>query len=356
MHDEDDAQLPAGDAPLSAEPLPFVTEGIPGCGGSLKAVPEDFEVEEVPAYLPVDEGEHLFLWVEKVGRSTQEVARALASALSLSEREISYAGQKDRQAVTRQLFCVPAKAQERLALFSEQGVTVHCARRHRNKLKTGHLKGNRFRIRLRDVKDAGAARESLAALAAKGLPNFFGAQRFGRHGDNADKGLTLLRGERLPGQLSRFERRLFLSAAQSLLFNRALAQRLREGTFATALLGDVMKKLATGGVFVCADPAADQPRVEAFEVSPAGPIFGPKMEAAQGEVARAEERLLAQVMLVATDFRRGGGEAEGTRRPYRLPLRDVKVEPSGADLWLVFELPKGSYATVVLRELLKTAR
>jgi tRNA pseudouridine13 synthase len=353
---DDDAQLPVGDAAVSADSLPFITAEFPGCGGQLKAVPEDFEVEEVPAYLPAGEGEHLFLWVEKVGRSSQEVALSLSSALSLSERDISYAGQKDRHAVTRQLFCVPAKAEDRLGLFAESGVKILWAKRHRNKLKTGHLKGNRFRIRLRDVRDVSAARATLGALAARGFPNFFGAQRFGRHGDNAEKGLTLLRGERLPGTVGRYERRMFLSAAQSLLFNRALAARLREGTFATALKGDVMKKLETGGVFTCTDPAADQPRVERFEVSPAGPIFGPKMEEAEGEVAQAEEKLLAHAMLVPADLLRGRGETEGTRRPYRLPLREVAIEPLGADLVLSFDLPRGSYATVLLRELLKLGR
>ncbi len=330
-----------------------MTAELPGCGGQLKAVPADFEVEELPAYLPSGEGEHLFLWVEKVGHGTQEVARALAAAVGLKERDVSYAGQKDRQAVTRQLFCFPAKAEAGLSAFAMPGVTVHWAKRHRNKLKTGHLKGNRFRIRLRDVKDAGAARACLEAVRARGFANFFGTQRFGRGGDNADKGFALLRGERLPGAVSRFERRLFLSAAQSLLFNRALAERLAHGTFARALAGDVMKKLTTGGVFVCADPAADQPRVEQFEVSPAGPVFGPRMEQAQGEVAAAEARVLAGADVTLADFSRGGGETEGTRRPYRLPLHGVEVAAEGDDLWLAFELPRGSYATVLLRELLK---
>ncbi|MGQ0505581.1 MAG: tRNA pseudouridine(13) synthase TruD, partial [Myxococcaceae bacterium] len=276
----------------SREPFPFVTDGLPGCGGQLKAVPEDFEVEELPAYEPNGEGEHLFLWVQKNGRSTPEVAKALAAALGIGERDVSYAGLKDRQAVTRQYFSVPAKAEAQLNLVSDSRFQVLFAKRHRNKLKTGHLRGNRFRIRLRDVKDADAARATVSALEKSGLPNFFGTQRFGRYGDNGEKGLAMLRGERLSTTPSRFDRKMYLSAAQSQLFNQALAARIREGNFAKALLGDVMKKLETGGIFVCTEVAADQPRVEQFEISPAGPLFGPKMEEAGGAVAETEAALL----------------------------------------------------------------
>lgn len=332
--------------------LPYLTGDVPGCGGHFKAQPEDFEVEELPAYAPSGAGEHLFLWVEKRGHDTPWVARALASALGVPEREVSYAGLKDRQAVTRQLFSVPARAEERLAGFAAPDVRVLWARRHGNKLRTGHLSGNRFRIRLREVRDAGAARAVLERLSAQGLPNYFGEQRFGARGDNAEAGKKLLLGERLPRRPDRFERKLFLSAYQSLLFNRALAARIGDGTLGRALKGDVLRKRDTGGLFVCESPEADQPRVDAFEVSPAGPLFGPKMLRAVGEVASREEALLAAEGLTLAAFERGGGETEGGRRPYRVPF-SPQVTPEGADLWIAFELPKGSYATVALRELLK---
>ena len=337
---------------MSAE-RPRLTEDVPGCGGAFKLVPEDFEVEELPAYLPSGEGEHLYLWVEKRGRDTREVVKALASALGVDEGEVGVAGMKDRQAITRQLLSVPARAEARLPEFSLEGVSVLWSRRHGNKLRTGHLKGNRFRLRLRGVKDVGAARESFTRLGARGVPNYFGEQRFGREGDNADFGRLLVLGQRLPRRPDRFQRKLYLSAFQSRLFNRALVDRLRAGTFDTALLGDVLRKEDSGGLFVCEAPEVDGPRVAAFEVSPAGPLFGPKMPASAHAVAEAEAKLLVDEGVTLDDFRRGGDETQGGRRPYRVRLGNPSLEVDGEDLVLTFELPKGSYATEVLHELLK---
>jgi tRNA pseudouridine13 synthase len=330
-----------------------LTADVPGCGGGFKLVPEDFEVEELPAYQPSGEGEHLYLWLEKRGRDTREVVRALSQVLGVSEDDVGVAGMKDRQAVTRQLISVPARAEPKLGDFALEGVQVLWSRRHGNKLRTGHLKGNRFRLRLRGVRDVGAARESFTRLSAGGVPNYFGEQRFGRAGDNADLGRLLVLGQRLPKRPERFQRKLYLSAFQSRIFNRALADRVRAGTLSTALLGDVLRKEETGGLFVCEAPEVDGPRVAAFEVSPAGPLFGPKMTASAGEVAEVEARLLAGEGVTLDDFKRGGGETEGGRRPYRVRLGSPELTPEGEDLWLTFELPRGAYATEVLHELLK---
>lgn len=337
---------------MSAE-RPRLTEDVPGCGGAFKLVPEDFEVEEVPAYAPSGEGEHLYLWLEKRGRDTREVVKALASALGVDEGDVGVAGMKDRQAITRQLLSVPARAEARLPTFSLEGVSVLWSRRHGNKLRTGHLKGNRFRLRLRGVKDVGAARESFSRLGARGVPNYFGEQRFGREGDNADLGRLLVLGQRLPRRPDKFQRKLYLSAFQSRLFNRALVERLRAGTFDTALAGDVLRREDSGGLFVCEAPEVDGPRVAAFEVSPAGPLFGPKMTPAALAVAEAEARLLVEEGVTLDDFRRGGDETQGGRRPYRVRLGAPSLEVDGEDLMLTFELPKGAYATEVLHELLK---
>ena len=333
--------------------LPRLTEGVPGCGGAFKLVPEDFEVEEVPAYLPGGEGEHLFLWVEKRGRDTREVVRALSQSLGLPEAEVGVAGMKDRHAVTRQLISIPARLEAKLPAFELEGVRVLWARRHGNKLRTGHLKGNRFRLRMRGVKDFAAAQESFSRLAARGVPNYFGEQRFGRERDNADKGKVLLLGQKLPKRPDRFERKMYLSAFQSRLFNRALAARMLAGTFDQALLGDVLRKEETGGLFVCEAPEVDGPRAASFEVSPAGPMFGPKMTASAHGVAQAEAALLAEEGVTLSDFLRGGGETEGTRRPYRVRLGNPEFSPEAEDLVLAFELPRGAYATEVLAELLK---
>ena len=332
---------------------PLVTADVPPAGGLIKATPEDFIVEEVPAYEPSGEGDHLYLWVEKRGRDTAEVARLLARAGGVPEREVGYAGMKDRQGITRQWFSLPAIAEPKLADFAAENVQVLERKRHRNKLRTGHLRGNRFRIRVRDVKDAGAALAAFERLQSSGVPNYFGEQRFGREDDNAALGRKLLRGERLERAPTPFQRRLYLSAWQSLLFNRALAQRIEEGTLGRALPGDVLRKADTGGLFVCEDPVVDQPRVDRFEVSPAGPLLGPKMPKAAGAVAEREAALLADEGLTIDDLRRGRGETEGGRRPYRVPLEGATVIPEGNDLQIELILPRGTYATVVLRELLK---
>lgn len=331
----------------------FLTEDLPGCGGLFKALPEDFEVEEVPAYAPSGNGTHLFLWIQKQGKATAEVIDGLSRSLGISPRDIGTAGLKDRQAITRQFFSVPATAEAKLDAFSMEGVRVLSATRHENKLRTGHLKGNRFLIRLRDVKDFSAATASLEILARRGIPNAFGSQRFGRAGDNAEKGKRLILGERLEGRLSGFERKLFLSAFQSELFNRALDARLENGTLERALLGDVLQKHDSGGAFLCEDPVVDQPRVEAFEVSPAGPLFGPKLKPAAHEVAEAEAALLKDAGVTLSDFRRGGDETQGARRSFRVRLGSPEWRQEEGDLLLAFSLPSGSYATVVLDELLK---
>jgi tRNA pseudouridine13 synthase len=333
--------------------LPRLTEEVPGCGGAFKLVPEDFEVEELPAYQPGGEGEHLYLWVEKRGRDTREVVRALASALGVDEGEVGVAGMKDRHAVTRQLLSVPARAEARLADFALEGVRVLWTRRHGNKLRTGHLRGNRFRLRVRGVRDVGAARETFARLSARGVPNYFGEQRFGREGDNADLGKLLVLGQRLPKRPDKFQRKLYLSAFQSRLFNRALAERLRAGTFDVPQLGDVLRKEDSGGLFVCEAPEVDGPRAAAFEVSPAGPLFGPKMPAATHGVGEAEAKLLVEEGVTLDDFRRGGDETQGGRRSYRVLLSEPSLEVEGEDLVLAFGLARGAYATEVLQELLK---
>ena len=334
--------------------LPTLTADLPGCGGTFKATPEDFVVEEIAAYEPLGEqdSEHLFLWVEKRGHSTQDVARALARHCGMQEKDVSWAGLKDRHAVTRQWLCAPARFVEpKLATFALEGVTVLKTARHRNKLKGGHLRGNRFLLVVRGVTDQAVAQQVLERLVQQGMPNFFGEQRFGLGGDNAEKGKRILgAGGR---HRDRFERKLFLSAYQSDLFNRVLARRMEGGTFATALVGDVLKKNLTGGEFLCADPLVDQPRVDSLEVSPTGPLFGPEMRRPEGVVDALEEAVLLQEGVTRELFVAGGNETCGVRRLLRIALTLESAVPEGPDLRLAFCLPAGSYATVLLRELLK---
>jgi len=336
--------------------LPWITSDVPGSGGAVKASPEDFRVDEIPAYLPSGQGPHLYLHVEKRGRTTREVVRAIASALGVDEREAGVAGLKDRQAVTTQwLSFLTPKDPDPAAVFGD-GFRVLGASRHANKLRTGHSRGNRFQILVRGG-DLGAARACAAALDARGFANFFGPQRFGAGARNADLGRAILLGrldaaEARRAARDRFLRRLCLSAWQALLFNRWLAARIADGLFDRALAGDVMKKLESGGVFHCTDPEADTERVRRFEISPAGPMFGHKLRPAEGEAGAREARLLAGEGVGQAELKRAGGEAEGTRRAARLPLR-VELEPAADGYRAIFELPRGSYATMVMGELVK---
>jgi len=332
----------------------WVTADIAGSGGRIKESPEDFEVEEIPAYLPSGQGDHLYLWVEKRSVGTEPLARRLAEALGVDARDVGWAGLKDHHAVARQWLSVPAAAEPRLASLRLEGARVLSAARHGNKLRPGHLRGNRFSVRIRGAADPDAGSRALHALAERGVPNYFGEQRFGADGRNAELGRALLRGERLERPPSRFQRKLYLSAFQSQLFNRALEARLAAGTFARALEGDVMRKEDTGGLFTCTSPAEDQPRVDRFEISPAGPLFGPSLPPASGEVRAAEEALLAASGVSPEQLaRHGRGETSGARRAYRIRLGEPSVQRDGGDLIVRFQLPRGSYATVVLDEIVK---
>lgn len=358
--------------PLAQRPLPLLTAGLPGTGGVARASEEDFRVEELPLYAASGAGDHLYVTVEKRGRTTPEVARELAAALGTVEREVGAAGLKDKRAVAVQRLSLPlprgtagpqaldkAEAFRARALAAQgSGWRVLAAERHGNKLKPGHLAGNRFVVVLRGVAPGARARAEavLARLAESGAPNLFGPQRFGMRGDNAALGAAILRRAPEAGRAARdrFLRRMALSALQAELFNRCLAARLAAGTLCTALAGDVLRKRDSGGLFTCEDPAADQPRVDRGEVDPAGPLPGHAVRAAAGEVAAAEARVIAEAGLDPASFAVGGGEMEGTRRPYRVPVADPALdEPEPGALRLAFALPPGSFALAVLREVMK---
>jgi tRNA pseudouridine13 synthase len=232
---------------------------------------------------------------------------------------------------------------------------VLVATRHGNKLKPGHLRGNRFRIVVRGVgADAPQRAEAVCArLREIGAANLFGPQRFGKHGDNAALGRAILLRER-PVR-DRFLRRMALSALQSELFNRCLSARIADGLFSTAIDGDVLKKRATGGLFVCEDPATDAQRVSAGEVDPAGPLPGHALFAARGEALRREERVLLEAQVDPAWFAAGGEEMEGARRPYRVAVEGLEISAAAPDaIAVTFSLPKGSYAVAVLREITKS--
>ena len=340
-------------------PLPYLTADLPGIGGELKQEPGDFIVEEIPAYVPSGEGEHLFLWIEKTGITTEQLTRQIVQTLRVANRDIGVAALKDRHAVTRQFISIPAKFADRIELLASHQVLVLSATLHGNKLRTGHLRGNRFSILLRNV--VPQALEMALPIASRlqqlGVPNYFGDQRFGIDGETAQLGFDLLRGEKVPDDIHPSRRhfllKLALSAAQSVLFNQALATRLLSGHLHQVLLGDVLQVATSGGVFVCEDVAADRPRLDAREILPTGPMFGPKMKLATGAIAEQEAQLLEKSGLTSEQFSLYKDLTSGTRRPYLILPGDLEVQQETDGLRFQFTLPSGSYATILLREFQK---
>jgi tRNA pseudouridine13 synthase len=335
-------------------PPPLLTADLPGIGGRIKTQPEDFEVEEVPAYQPSGRGEFLYLWVEKRGLGAEFFVRQVARRLGITAGEVGTAGLKDRHAVTRQMVSVPAAAEGRLGQLDGDGIRVLGVSRHGNKLKPGHLHGNRFRVLVRGVEAGAGGRLGpiLDRLRRDGLANFYGPQRFGRDGETARVGFELLRGAGA-GVRSPFLRKLALSAAQSALFNHCLARRVGDGLFRRVLAGDVMARWPFGGLFVAEDMGREQARLEARETVPAGPIFGRKVFRAAGEAARREEEVLGEAGLGPEAFRGFGKLMPGTRRHNLVYVDDLAAAEEPEGVRLTFTLPAGSYATVLLRELTK---
>jgi tRNA pseudouridine13 synthase len=321
---------------------------------TFQSSPDTFVVEEVPAYLPSGEGTHTYLWVEKRDLSTPEALKRLSRALNVPDRDIGYAGMKDRHATTRQWVSVPGVDPAVAQAVAIENLRVLEARRHGNKLRVGHLKGNRFEVVLTGLAEgeAAAIEERLRGLARQGVPNSYGPQRFGAAGDNVKLGLALLRGESRERDGRR--RRLMLSAVQSEVFNRVLARRAAGGLLRVRP-GDVLQKIVSGGLFVTDDVPRDQARVDSGELVPTGPLPGTReTEPPEGSEARAlEDDALVEVGVTRAEIAAAGRELPGARRPVmlRVTLEEpaATLEPTG--LRLRFSLPAGGYATVVLHAL-----
>jgi tRNA pseudouridine13 synthase len=360
-----------------------MSERVPGI---VKATPEDFVVEEIPAYEPSGRGDHVFVRFRKRDLTTDAAVRAIAGALGASARDAGVAGMKDKRAVTVQtisLFPPRGKSAEDFArdasALALPGIEVLEVKRHEHKLKTGHLRGNRFVIRVRGVPASRSTElgARFAEIAGAGVPNAFGAQRFGVAGDNAARARAILEGTE-PAPRDKRLLRLLYSALQSAVFNDVLAERVARGTWTTALLGDVLKKEDTGGLFVCTDELADAARAARGELSATGPMFGPKTMQAAGEPAEIEAAALVR-HLGADHARLYAPElGEGTRRPLRLRVAGLTarlapaepldvVAPPDQDhnpvatvtgeeqtSWVVeFVLPRGAFATTVLEQIVQ---
>ncbi len=396
--------------------LAALTRDLPGTGGRIRVTPEDFRVEEIPLYPLSGEGEFVYFQILKRKLSTFEVARRVARALGMHENQVSYAGLKDARAVTTQWLCVqdvPEQAVREL----DVGARIGEVRRHGNRLKIGHLRGNRFRVVVREACED--AREHAAAileqLVTRGVPNYFGAQRFGvrltshrcgeamlrkdypafldhllggpsprefdedlcrarelydrgRHGEAFEAMPIRYRAEKKAlGALLRFKdperaffavpkrmRRMFGSSYQSSLFNGLLEERVDR--IDRLEPGDLAYLHRNGAVFEVTDPETEQPRCRSLEISPSGPMYGTRTDLAGGAPGERERAVLAATGLQPEDFDTGTGVSlKGSRRPLRVPLKEVALEPGpDASSYVVrFVLPSGSFATSVLAELLK---
>ncbi len=316
----------------------------------IRSVPEDFKVEERPLYTFDGSGGHVYLLIEKRLCTTDEVARSLARALGVPRRDVGYAGRKDRVALTRQWFSVPQHVAAGLETWRRDGARIVARDRHGEKLRVGQLAANRFRLVVREVEEAVGreAQACLGRLIEHGMPNRFGRQRFGRDGRNVERGAHILRSKRLRG--NRQTAWLMISALQSAVFNRVL--ELRPASLDVLEQGEVAIVHATGEVFLVTEPV-DPGRLERFEISPTGPIFGTKMLSPRGEAAQLEHRAMADFGV--GDPRRlvppRGLKLFGDRRPLRVQPKHTAAAWRDGVLELAFELPAGSYATVLLEEL-----
>jgi len=338
---------------------PFLTGNLPGIGGQIRTVPEDFHVEERPLYLPCGEGEHLYVTITKRGLSTPDLVRRLSSTLGVKAQAIGVAGLKDARAVTTQMVSVQGISPEQISRLriDEAILNVQILGRHRNRLRTGHHAGNRFRLAIRNV--AAHAAETVPAvlqqLSTRGVPNYFGPQRQGKSGDNYQVGATLLHDARRREKMNRATRIWYLNSYQSFLFNRILARRIDH--FDRVFVGDWAMKSDNGACFLVEDAEKEQLRADRFEISPTGILFGSRVSWASGEPGHIEEVVIADAG-TTKDALTAAAKAcgfRGERRTLRVPLVELEWSLDGSDLTLAFAMPPGAYATSVLRELMKAS-
>lgn len=320
--------------------------GPPVLSAATRSTSEDFIVEEVLGFDPSGQGEHLFLVVEKRDANTVWVAQQLARWAGVAEHAVGYAGLKDRHALTRQAFTVhlPGREPPALDTFAIEGARVLSQHRHQRKLPRGALRGNRFTLTLRGVtgeRDAIQAR--LTRIAAHGVPNAFGEQRFGRDGGNLAAARAMFAGRRM----SREKRSILLSAARSVLFNRILDERIRQGTWDRALPGDVFMLDGSHSVFG-PEPIDDAliARIAAFDIHPTAALWGAGEPRSADAVRAIEQAVAAADPELAEGLVRAGLKQE--RRALRLPVRELEWRFETDALVLSFFLPAGSYATAVL--------
>lgn len=331
----------------------------------MRSTPEDFQVDELPSFEPSGEGEHLLLTIRKRGQNTAYIAKQLAQWAGIAEMGVSYAGLKDRHAVTTQRFSVhlPKRVAPDLAMLDDAQMQVVHSTWHNRKLQRGALLGNRFVLTLRQVQgERDAIEQRLQAIAARGIPNWFGEQRFGRDGGNVASALAMFGclqeadGTLSPAPKRRLrndQRSILLSAARSSLFNRVLAARVEQGSWDAALDGEAWMLDGSRSVFG-PEPWSEvlAERLARFDIHPSGPLWGAGELRCTDQAAAVEQGALSDPQ---SDVLRQGLEAAGLKQERRA----LRLRPQGLGYrWLQdqalqveFALPPGCYATAVLWEL-----
>jgi len=334
--------------------------GKPESSGLLRSKISDFHVVEILPFVPCGEGEHLFVHIRKTGANTLFVARELAKYFEVKEQLVSYAGLKDRFAITEQWFGVhvPGKQDYNLADLNIEGVEILSYKRHNKKLRTGALSGNRFELILREVTAVKAFTQRWQQIVEQGVPNYFGEQRFGIDGGNIERALGLFSGQKVKDKK---KRGIYLSAARSHIFNCVLNERIEQQCFDKIAVGDVLMLAGTQSVFNLDEiDSTIKQRFIDKDVDITAPMWGAGELRTSGAPLVLEQKIAEQNQEFCEGLPRFGLKQE--RRRIRLTVSDTDIELlSPAELpaeenknavKISFFLPAGCYATTVLRELL----
>lgn len=332
-----------------------IAHGTPLLRARLKQNPADFRVDEELGFEPDGNGEHELLLIEKTGLTTVDAQQALSRAYGLPLQKISYAGLKDKQAVTSQWFSLHSHHACEQKRELPAGIRVLQRVRNRRKLQRGSHRGNRFVITLRDCSELAATpawQQRLQQIRGEGVPNYFGPQRFGFGEDNVDQAARWFAGQ-MP-EPGRNRRSMLLSAARSFIFNAVLSERVAQGSWNRIVPGEVVALAGTSATFAASRAAPDelQERLDRFDVHPSGPLWGDGAVASTGAVAELENAVGGRYPQLTTGLVRHGLRQE--RRPLRLQVSDLAATLQDDVLTLDFRLVRGAYATAVLRELVHT--